>query len=226
MLHTRTPSTPQPDELLVLCASANPSLATEVRELLRTLLPMARCDAAAALGASSAAAVAAVGDAHCVIVDEQVGGAPGLDAARALRAGGYEGAIVLLTVGTDDLLRLRAASLGARCLARAELSRELAEAVADETARGGRAGELTPAQREVRRLQTLIAAGEIALRLQHSLNNPLAAMLAEAQLLEMEHRIDPEHKAAAQRLVELCRRMISIVRRLDGVGVKPEVRRD
>jgi DNA-binding NarL/FixJ family response regulator len=222
ILHDRQAASPIAEELHVLCASGDPTLTTEARELLRTLLPTARCEAAPALGASSAAAMAAVGNADCVVVDEQVGGAPGLDAARALRAGGYEGAIVLLTVGGDDLLRLRAASLGARCVARAELARDLAEAIADEMARGGRAGKLTLAQQEVRRLQTLIAAGEVALRLQHSLNNPLAALLAEAQLLEMEEALDPEHKMAVQRLVELCRRMIAIVRKLDGVGQKPK----
>ncbi|MBA2686412.1 MAG: hypothetical protein H0U66_18150 [Gemmatimonadaceae bacterium] len=49
---------------------------------------------------------------------------------------------------------------------------------------------------------------------QHSLNNPLAALLAEAQLLGME-TLDPEHRAAVDRMTELVRRLITLVRDLD-----------
>ena len=50
---------------------------------------------------------------------------------------------------------------------------------------------------------------------QHSLNNPLAALLAEAQLLAMETTLDPEHRAAVDRMTELIRRLITLVRGLD-----------
>jgi signal transduction histidine kinase len=50
---------------------------------------------------------------------------------------------------------------------------------------------------------------------QHSLNNPLAALLAEAQLLAMETTLDPEHRAAVDRMTELVRRLIALVRGLD-----------
>lgn len=50
---------------------------------------------------------------------------------------------------------------------------------------------------------------------QHSLNNPLAALLAEAQLLAMETTLHPEHRAAVDRMTELVRRLISLVRGLD-----------
>ncbi|MBK5189499.1 MAG: hypothetical protein JJD97_14745 [Gemmatimonadaceae bacterium] len=50
---------------------------------------------------------------------------------------------------------------------------------------------------------------------QHSLNNPLAALLAEAQLLGMEVTLDPEHRAAVDRMTELVRRLITLVRGLD-----------
>jgi signal transduction histidine kinase len=50
---------------------------------------------------------------------------------------------------------------------------------------------------------------------QHSLNNPLAALLAEAQLLAMETTLDPEHRAAVDRMTELVRRLITLVRELD-----------
>ena len=50
---------------------------------------------------------------------------------------------------------------------------------------------------------------------QHALNNPLAALLAEAQLLAMETTLDPEHRAAVDRMTELVRRVIALVRGLD-----------
>lgn len=50
---------------------------------------------------------------------------------------------------------------------------------------------------------------------QHSMNNPLAALLAEAQLLAMETTLDPEHRAAVDRMTELVRRLINLVRGLD-----------
>lgn len=47
--------------------------------------------------------------------------------------------------------------------------------------------------------------------LQHTLNNPLAGLLAELQLLEMEDLPDT-HRAAVERCVELTRRLVQIVR--------------
>lgn len=56
---------------------------------------------------------------------------------------------------------------------------------------------------------------QITALVQHSLNNPLAALLAEAQLLGMETTLDPEHAAALGRMTELVRRLITLVRELD-----------
>ena len=47
--------------------------------------------------------------------------------------------------------------------------------------------------------------------LQHTLNNPLAALLAELQLLEMEE-LEPGHRESVERAIGLCRRVITIVR--------------
>lgn len=47
--------------------------------------------------------------------------------------------------------------------------------------------------------------------LQHTLNNPLAGLLAELQLLELEE-LPPEHREAVVRSIGLCRRIIAIVR--------------
>jgi nitrogen-specific signal transduction histidine kinase len=60
----------------------------------------------------------------------------------------------------------------------------------------------------------LAAAGEVALDLRHALNNPLAALMAEAQLLAMEP-LQPEHRAAVDRIIDLCRRTVNLIRGLD-----------
>ncbi len=63
-------------------------------------------------------------------------------------------------------------------------------------------------------LQQLAAAGAVALDMRHQINNPLAALLAEAQVLGLE-TMAPEHHAAVERIVELCRRMVALIRELD-----------
>ena len=59
----------------------------------------------------------------------------------------------------------------------------------------------------------MVAAGEIALRLQHALNNPLAGLLAESQLMLMDPQT-PDQQASLERIVGLCRRMIEMTRTL------------
>ena len=59
------------------------------------------------------------------------------------------------------------------------------------------------------------ALQQITALVQHSLNNPLAALLAETQLLAMEATLAPDHRAAVDRMTELVRRLITLVRGLD-----------
>ena len=63
----------------------------------------------------------------------------------------------------------------------------------------------------------MFAAGQVALSLQHGINNPLAALLAEAQLLQLED-LTSEQRASVDRMVELCRRVVALVRRLDALA--------
>jgi signal transduction histidine kinase len=159
-----------------------------------------------------------VPSAPCAVIDASFGGQTGLEAMRALRAGGFAGGAVLLTDDEDDgELAARAAPLGvARCVTRASMAERpmvLAEAV---VAAAG-AGEGSPALRELRRTQRLIAAGEVGMGLQHAMNNPLTALLAEAQLLELEE-LSSEQQASVRRMIELARRVIALVRGLDVIG--------
>lgn len=69
------------------------------------------------------------------------------------------------------------------------------------------------AARELGRVRAQLALGEAARTLQHAFNNPLTALLAEAQLLELEPLAD-EHRAAVSRILELARRLVGLSRRL------------
>lgn len=70
------------------------------------------------------------------------------------------------------------------------------------------------ALRELARVRQQFALGETARTLQHAFNNPLTALLAEAQLLEVEPLAD-EHRAALTRILELARRLVTVSRRLE-----------
>ena len=63
----------------------------------------------------------------------------------------------------------------------------------------------------------LNALRESTARIQHDINNPLAALLVEAQLLDFEPTLPDEHRAAVRRIIELSRRVIVGVRALDEV---------
>ncbi|MDQ6831275.1 MAG: hypothetical protein M3081_20640 [Gemmatimonadota bacterium] len=52
-------------------------------------------------------------------------------------------------------------------------------------------------------------------RLQHEINNPLAALLAEAQLLSLEPTLGDEHQKTVGRIIDLTRRVADSVRKFD-----------
>lgn len=54
-----------------------------------------------------------------------------------------------------------------------------------------------------------------AARIQHAMNNPLAALLAEEQLLSMESSLSQDQRESVDRMIELTRRVIMLVRDLD-----------
>jgi signal transduction histidine kinase len=135
------------------------------------------------------------------------------DSLRLLRARGFDAPIVVVASVPDDaVLRSTMDPVGATSVARFDASpTELGTALA--TALGSDANQ-SP---ELVQLRRTFAAGQVALSLQHDINNPLAALLAEAQLLQLED-LTSEQRASADRMVELCRRIVGLVRRLDVLG--------
>lgn len=148
---------------------------------------------------------------------------PAVEAVRRLRAGGFTGQVIVISeemATPDDAAGDELTRLGATVASPARLAGLLAAALtAALEPRAGDAGAATLLA-QVARTRQLLSAGEIAIGLQHSMNNPLAAILAESQLLEMD-ALSPEQREAVSRIVALCRRMTAVVRRLDGVGGRP-----
>ena len=59
-------------------------------------------------------------------------------------------------------------------------------------------------------------------RVQHEMNNPLAALLAESQLLELDQTLNDEQRDSVKRIVDLARRVIASSRKLDALREKEE----
>src|SRR6478735_6400725 len=76
--------------------------------------------------------------------------------------------------------------------------------------------------RELQRVRSQFVLGDASRTLQHAFNNPLTALLAETQLLELEQLPD-EHRAAVSRILELCRRLVTLSRRLNAGGSAQQV---
>ncbi len=195
-------------KLGVMLVTEDAALEQLIRETLATVLPSATVTTASL-------AMAPASDADLAVVDQSVRGLKDLTAVQELRARGFRGGIALLAASCDRAVAQQLLALApTRCVARSELLTALPAALADLSARPDLGPEVGPIQRELRRTQQLVAMGEATSRIQHTLNNPLTALLAEAQLLEMED-LSEEHRAAVRRMIELCRRLVVMVRGLD-----------
>lgn len=139
---------------------------------------------------------------------------------RDLRARGYANAIVLVADSPDMLPTSALTLLGVQqTIATSNMALTLPGVLSkvlesQDAVRASETGRRTLAS--LRRLQAIVASGQIAARLQHRLNNPLAALLAEAQLLELEP-LFPDHATSVRRIIELCRRVIEETRSIEGL---------
>jgi signal transduction histidine kinase len=206
--------------LSVRVITASPQVASLVRESLAVSLP------SAAFGSSETSDLAPgrLPSDDCIIVDATTDVAGAGDVLRRLRAGGVQSAFVILVTERDQALASRVAGVGAvEQVAIGDAPRQLGTAVESSLGAGPWTLTLEAVRDELRRTQRLLAAGEVALGLQHAMNNPLTAVLAEAQLLEMES-LPEEQATAVRRIVENTRRVVQLVRKLDVVSAKEPAR--
>ena len=200
---------------LLVCAE-DAARGGELRELVSAVQPSAHV---VVLDASALAAEP-LPDADVALVDSAPVIRAGIDRLRTLRARGFALPIVMVADEPDETLARAARALGATTLARSAIIADPL-ALGHELAEAARSSADTPVMRELARTRRAIAAGEQTLRLQHDINNPLAGLLAEVQLLQMEE-LTPEQRASTDRILNLCRRIVGLVRRLDALGEAPD----
>ena len=200
-----------PTPITVRLISSSPQVGSLVREALALSLPSASFDATTPGDLVTAHLPAD----DCILIDATSDAAAATDVVRRLRAGGVPSALVVLVESRDATLASRVAGLGAvEQVAISDAPRALGTAVESSLGAGERTAVFDAVRDELRRTQRLLAAGEVALGLQHAINNPLTAVLAEAQLLEMES-LPEEQATAVRRIVENTRRVVQLVRKLD-----------
>lgn len=187
----------------VLVSSADEPFAATVGAVLQVQLPGSTCERV------QADELRAAPNAEAMVIDARDEPTATVDRARRMRAMGFGGALVLVGSAVDDAL---GAPLGIGHAAPHRLPEELMAALTT-----GMEQTETPFADAVRQSRRLVAAGQVALGLQHAVNNPLAAILAETQLMQLEPS-SVEQQAALERIVVMCRRMVVILRSLDGIG--------
>jgi signal transduction histidine kinase len=191
--------------LRVLVLSGDSVFAASACGVLSAQLPEASCESLAP------ERIRACPDASALVLDGRADVAAALERAGLIRAMGFGGALVIVGAA-DEAAQGLATQFGYAFAAPDALASSLVPRLADAMREA-----TSPLGEPVRRARRLVAAGEVALKLQHSLNNPLAAILAESQLLQLDVK-DEEQRAALGRIVTMCRRMVELLRGLDGVG--------
>lgn len=199
----------------LVCISTDVYASAALQATVSTILPEARVEAA------DTSIVRGIPDADCVVIAVGALYTIGASLVRELRARGFRRPIILVVEVPAAVDEGELALLGVRwILAEEALALQLPAALLalleDETllSKSAASAAITTS---LRRLQSRVAAGEIARGLQHKLNNPLAALLAEAQLLELE-TLAPDHHTSVRRMVELLRRVIDVSRSIEGMG--------
>lgn len=184
---------------------------TSVRQRLSLMLPRASIVTAD----FATLAENALPSADAALIDGGATARSTVETVRLLRARGFDAPILVVTAAPDDAaLRATAESLGVRAVGRDRIDGSPLELAAALTAALDSEPGVTAELRQARRI---FAAGQSALSLQHAINNPLAALLAEAQLLQLEE-LTAEQRGSVDRMVELCRRIVTLVRRLDALA--------
>lgn len=204
--------------LRLVCISTDVLASAALQSTVATLIPGAVVEAA------DTSIVRSVPEADCVILAVGRLYSVGLSLVRELRARGYVEPIILVVEAQTGAPREELSRLGVDVvLAESNVALQLPDALlallTTEAVRRSSPHALAIVD-SLRRLRALIASGEIAAGLQHKLNNPLAALLAEAQLLQLEP-LAPEHMASVGRIIELCRRVIEVSRSIEGIGGAP-----
>jgi DNA-binding response OmpR family regulator len=151
-----------------------------------------------------------------IILDWEMPKLDGLGLCRRIRASQNSDPFILIVTGRktrDDLLK--ALDAGADdYLAKPVTPDDFAARLRIVERRIQITGARRQAEVELRRARYLAGIGETSLALQHEINNPLAAMLSHAALLEAGMVEDSEKDEALNTIVQQAKRIGEVVKRL------------
>lgn len=199
-----------------------------VRLLLESMLRIAGHHVVSVANGAAAIDVLREDDFDLVIVEWEIPGRPGIDVCREVRGleQNRDAYVVMLTsqdahtnlsdaiqAGVDDFIPkpLTPDRFAARLLI---AERRIAQ---DRRRRD--------AERSLARNRYLAGIGETALAIQHEINNPLAALMAHAELLQLESSRPggtPDERDHADVILDSTRRIAAVVRRLVAVVQEPK----
>jgi DNA-binding response OmpR family regulator len=151
------------------------------------------------------------------VLDWQMPGLDGLEVCRRIRASGDTSAafVVVVTARDHPTDLLAALEAGADDYLTKPLDPDQLRArllIAER--RVLLDGERRAAVAELTRARWLAGVGEMAMALQHEVNNPLAALTLNAQLLEQMPGVPDEQREIASEIVEQAKRITEVVRRI------------
>ncbi len=150
--------------LRVLVVGTDAAFAAAVREIIAAQLPGAVCEML------DSGTLRTRPTADGLVIDGRADVARSAELAARFRAMGFVGAVVVVSDGTADAGPALAAS-GAAHAGAQEIGSRLVPALAERLEEAG-----SEHAAEVMRARRLVAAGQIAIGFQHSLNNPLAGI--------------------------------------------------
>ena len=155
-----------------------------------------------------------------VLLDTELKGLDGLEVCRRIRALDASRTTFVVVYSRHDTVRALLAALDAGAddyihhpdnadIVRARLSIAHRRLLSEETRRA--------AEAEAARARYLAGVGEMAIALQHEINNPLAAILAHAELMTMDASDRGTSDESLATILEQARRIADVVRRLSSL---------
>ncbi|MGQ0715501.1 MAG: response regulator [Gemmatimonadaceae bacterium] len=155
-----------------------------------------------------------------VIVDWNMPSLTGVDVCRHIRASEYsrETFVVMLTArdGGEDLLAALDAGVDDYVTKPVMLS-HLRARIAIAERRVGENAARWRAEGELAQNRWLAGVGELAIALQHEINNPLAALISHASLLSTSASLVPDDASTVGILLSEARRIASVVKKLTAI---------
>ena len=151
-----------------------------------------------------------------IILDWEMPKLDGLGLCRRIRGSENADPFILIVTGRrtrDDLLKARDAGAD-DYLAKPVTPDDFAARLRIVERRIQITGARRQAELELRRARYLAGIGETSLALQHEINNPLAAMLSHAALLEAGMVEEGEKEEALATIVQQAKRIGDVVKRL------------